>query len=243
MEKFNTVCTDSVSSITSSVPSRVLFTVPHDGARPTKFASLISPRKNGITRRDRGTWSITRGVLRFFSADVVVGHESRKYIDYNRACQEAFESSLMAHTYARYHGMISRWADQRRKIYPIEELLVIDMHSFPKDRPERMCDGYDLVLGTAHRKTILYGQPDRAFGEFMRARGYSVFIPDVKPARTDEPDNFSGGYTVRTVAKDWHINTLQIEISEPKFCTPNSALAGTKLSEDIGMCLSEYCGR
>lgn len=193
--------------------------------------------------RDIGTWPITRDLLELFPANMVRGLVPRTHLDYNRPPECAFELPQFADSYAAYHGAIFQRLQQMRTVYPVEELLVLDMHSFPKDPPERMCDGYDLVLGTAHRETMLYGQPDRAFGAFMRARGYSVFVPDVKPVRGGEQDHFAGGFTVRTIAKVLRVNALQIEIAAPKFCTRNSALAGTKLSADIAAFLSEYYGR
>lgn len=194
-----------------------------------------------VVSRDIGTWPISRDIATLFPANVVRGLVPRTHLDYNRPAALAFEQQQFAASYSAYHGMVFQHLWQMARAVGPENLLVLDVHSFPNE-PYGIsrANEFDLILGTKYRATVPHGEPDRAFAAFMQARGYAVHLPDEESAHGNgrQRELFDGGFTVRDIASRHHVNALQIEIRAAKFCTRNSAVAGTRLSADIAAFLA-----
>lgn len=235
MENYTATFAESVLSISSRTPTRVLITVPHDGSRNMHLEPYIPRRTRGVTRRDVGMWPISRDIAQLAPVNLVRGLVPRMHLDYNRPASEAYESPQMAASYAAYHGMIFQQLRQMQTVCGAEHLLVIDVHNFPHQPPcASRVDGYDIIIGTKHRATIRHGEPDRALAAHLEARGYTVYLSNGTPhQRAGRPDWYDGGFTVCTVAETLGVNALQIEVFAPKFCTRSAAIPGTRLSADI----------
>lgn len=231
-----------VQTMTARQPSRVLVTVPHDGVGgEALFGPFVPKRRSGCSARDFGVWPIVRDVIAEAPANVVRGLLPRCYVDYNRDAAEAYESPQFAVSHAQYHGAIFAQVQQMVRWFGVEGLLVLDVHGFSDQPSYAPRDGYDIVLGTGNRSTILRGEPDRALAAHLRAHGYEVFLPDVavQNPRPGHSDYLNGGHTVHLAAREFGINAIQIEIAR-RFRGRDSAAIGTKLSADLAAFVKEY---
>lgn len=228
-------------TLTARKSSRVLLTVPHDGVCGLELEPFVPCRTGGNINHDMGVWPIVRDILGAHPANVVRGLLSRRYVDYNRAPEDAYETPQMAAPYDRYHGSIYVQLRQMLQCFAASDLLLIDAHGFRNQPSYAPNEGFDLILGTGNRTTIHHDEPDRALAAFLMMRGYKVFLPETNTCR-GRYDNLNGGFTVRTVARELRINSVQIEIAR-RFRVRDAAVVGTRLSADIAAFLSEYYGR
>ncbi len=231
-----------VQTMTSRRPSRALLTVPHDGVSgEALFGSFVPMRRTGCLVRDCGVWPIVRDIIVGQPVNVVRGLLPRCYVDYNRNAAEAYEMPQFAVTHAQYHGAIFTQVRQMGQLFEPKDLLVLDVHGFSNQPPYAPRDGYDIVLGTGNRSTIVHGEPDRALAVHLRACGYEVFLPDImaQNPHSGRIDYLNGGYTVRHVARELGVNSVQIEIAR-RFRRRDAAAIGTQLSADLAAFLKEY---
>jgi len=222
---------DYVQTLKVRHTSPVLLTVPHDGVGGLGLEPFLFSRKNGCHKHDVGVWPIVRDVLPLFEANVVRGLLPRRYLDYNRAEDQAFEAPQFRSSYQAYHGRIFHEVRQMQNQFPADQLLLLDVHGFGSQPPYAPRDGYDLILGTGNRSTVKHGNVDREFAAFLESRGYKVFLPDASPKQMSA-DWLNGGFTVRSISYALCVNAIQIEIA-PRFRHRNAALCGTQLSHDI----------
>ncbi|MCX6714458.1 MAG: N-formylglutamate amidohydrolase [Candidatus Uhrbacteria bacterium] len=235
--EYSVSISDYVQVLESRKPSKVLITVPHDGLYGFELEPFLSPRKNGATLHDRGVWPIVRDMLGVCGANVIRGLMSRHYLDYNRNETDAFESPQFQSSYQAYHGRIFHELRQMQNRFGSEELLFLDLHGFGTQPSRAPRDGFDLVFGTGNRSTIPHGEPDQELARFLETRGYTVFLPTEQVQR--QPfDPLNGGFTVRAYARELGVNAIQIEIA-PRFRHRNSAMLGTRLSNDLATFLAE----
>jgi len=230
-----------VKTLTACAPSRALVTVPHDGVGEALFDPFVPKRHNGCIVRDCGVWPIVRDMIAEAPVNVVRGLLPRWYVDYNRDAAEAFESPHFAASHAQYHGAIFAQVKQVLRWFGAQELVAFDVHGFSNQPPYAPRSGYDIVLGTGNRSTILHGNPDRALAEHLRACGYEVFLPEVavQNPRAGHIDYLNGGYTVHRIAREFGVNAIQIEIAR-RFRRRDAAAIGTRLSADLAAFLKEY---
>lgn len=231
-----------VQTMMSRVPSRTLVTVPHDGVGGSElFGPFVPKRRTGCGARDCGVWPIVRDVIVEAPVNVVRGLLPRCYIDYNRETGEAYEMPQFAASHAQYHGAIFVHVRQMQQWFDTKELLVLDVHGFSNQPVYAPRDGYDIVLGTGNRSTIVRDEPDRLLAAHLSTCGYEVFLPEagIQNPRRGEIDCLNGGYTVRHVASNLGVNAIQIEIAR-RFRGHDSAAIGTKLSTDLAAFLKEY---
>jgi len=241
-ERFAVNTDQYVETLTARSPSRVLVTVPHDGAGgEALFGPFVPVRRTGCNARDIGVWPIVRDMIVDEPANVVRGLLPRCYVDYNRTACEAYEASQFAISYAQYHGAIFAQARQMQQWFGTGELLVLDIHGFSNQPAYAPRSGYDIVLGTGNCSTILHGEPDRELAEHLRACGYEVFLPEAETQnpRSGQIDYLNGGFTVRQVAGEFKISAIQIEIAR-RFRGRAAAAVGTKLSTDLAAFLRNY---
>ncbi len=230
-----------VQTLAARSPSRVLITVPHDGVHGLELEPFVPRRINGTVLHDGAVWPIVRDAIGAYPVNVVRGLMSRRFLDYNRAPEDAFELPQFEALYQKYHGAIYVHLQQMLRHSAQEELLLLDVHGFSNQPPYAPRDGYDLILGTGNRETILHGAPDEAFAEFFRQRGYSVFLPKTQ-AQTAQDDWLNGNFTVRTVARELGVNAIQVEIAR-RFRVRDAAVIGTRLSADLAAFLEQQYRR
>lgn len=228
--------------------STVIIAVPHDGLIRNDFNGTFQERKKGVKGRDAHVWPIANDIVqqavRFGVAISAVRFlMPRAYVDANREMpqdvnldddtvgQTAFDDQRLADVYQHYHGVLCYLVEQAIQMHGPENILFLDLHGFARQPKIAPAQGYDLILGTAHRTTICHGEIDRQFALFMRARSYTVFLPEEKPS-TPTGDPFSAGHTTRWYAKYYGINAIQIETFS-HFRKKDDEIRGRKLSTDI----------
>jgi N-formylglutamate amidohydrolase len=182
-------------------------------------------------------WPIVRDVLSVYEANVVRGLMPRKFVDYNRPEWEAFELQQFRSTHEAYHGRIFRELRQMQLHHGLDAFLLLDIHGFGVQPPYAPREGYDLILGTGNRTTIAHGDVDQELAHFLEACGYNVFLPSHEIEHPPH-ERMNGGFTVRSFAREFKVNAIQLEIA-PRFRKRDSAMLGTKLSQDLGEFLSE----
>ncbi len=233
-------------------PSRVVITVPHDGMPNYKWPDKIRDRRKGVTGGDPGVWLIAKDILfgskrlnirEFIS--VVKGDIPRGMVDLNRSWpiprsyykgqkpQLALENSRYAPEYRQYHGTIGQLLEESINRYGKAGCLLIDLHGFAKQPDYAPKGGYDLILGTGNRTSIYYGDIDLAMGEYLRHKGYEVFVPGDKSATHQKEDLYAAEFTTRYYATKYKINAVQIETAH-KFRDKKQGIGiGPQLSKDL----------
>jgi len=117
-----------------------------------------------------------------------------------------------------------------------KNLLFIDLHGCTK---QPYFGTYDLIAGTAHRRTVKESTLDYDLEAFLTQRGYKVYIPSVIPKEGE----VWGATLERTLMQKMlranlpHVVGMQIEIAR-WFRTPedNGIAKGTKLSSNLADC-------
>lgn len=196
-------------------PPPVILTIPHDGILGPITSWSPFGRRGGIRVRDRRVWELARTILEGaqIPVGVVRGKAPRWMIDYNRYCAEAFEHPILKIVYDEYHSTIQNILEKSIRVYGGKRCLLLDIHGFKNQPPYAPEGGFDVILGTANRRTIHHGNIDRELGIFLAEYGYSVYIPEEKPFLPETPDPLSGQFTTRHYSMIYGINTIQLEIS------------------------------
>jgi len=229
-------------------PSRVIIAVPHDGLIANDFTGAFRTRTSGIMGRDAHVWPIANDMVwvaarRGASVDAVRFLLPRAYADANRALrgepntdpdtrgQIALEDNRLITLYRHYRAQLCRLVERSIETFGREQVLFIDLHGFGRQPLKAPPGGYDLILGTAYRTTIPYGDVDLVLGTFAEERGYTVFIPNSSPSFLGG-DPYSAGHTTRWFAQRYKINAIQVEIAH-KFRLKENTELGKKLALDI----------
>ncbi len=205
---------DTVIAKQGSMP--VILTVPHDGADTLGWISL---RRKGATVRDVGTRDLAERTANLIEQQtgtrpyLVVAKFSRKYLDANRAEQDALESSDAIPAYRAYHSHIARFVAEVSERFPSGALL-IDVHG-QSDDPNTIFRGTRNGLTVKslikkHGNAAVQGQ-DSIIGA-LQGKGYQVF-PTMETESLKEDSRFNGGYTVFAYGSNATngINAIQIE--------------------------------
>jgi N-formylglutamate amidohydrolase len=236
-------------------PSKVILAVPHDGLIANDFSGMFQARKVGIKGRDAHVYPIVNDIVNQAlclntQVDAVRFLMPRAYVDANRELstesnldsdtrgQSAIEDPRLKHVYQHYHSELCRLIERSIKVFGKEQVLFMDIHGFGKQPKIAPPEGYDLILGTANRLTIHFGEVDRLLASFLEKRGYRVFLPTEKTLMS-EGDPFSAGHTTRWYAINCGVNAIQIEIYST-FRKREAQQQGQKLSADIAQFLALY---
>lgn len=216
---------------------------------------MFQTRASGVKGRDTHVWPVAKDIVQRsqelgVTVDAVRLLMARAYVDANREMdsepnltpdtigQTALEDPLLISVYQTYHSELRRLVERSIQSFGDERILFIDLHGFgrqPKIAPPR---GYDLILGTANRKTIRHGEVDRAFAKFMEELDYCVFLPGEHPV-SQHGDPYSAGYTTCWYAEHYGINVIQLEVSS-SFRKKENQSQGEKLTVDIAEFLSRF---
>lgn len=239
-------------------PSKVILSVPHDCLVSGDCAGLFQERQSGIKVRDLYVWAITNDIVRHSRelgtrVDAVRFLMPRTYVDANRSlsqeenldpkahAQTALDDQRLTSLYRYYHGEIQRLLERSIQKFGTDKVLLVDLHGFGNQPAMAPPQGYDLILGTANRTTLHYGNVDVAFAAFMRQRSYEVFLPGKQPIGFVW-DPFDAGQTVRWYAKRYGINAMQIEIASIFRHKDKEGIKGKMLAKDIAAFLSDTYG-
>jgi N-formylglutamate amidohydrolase len=229
-----------VISSEGSLP--LLLTVPHDGDEPI---GSVPARTAGATVRDLGTRPLAEKVASLLEQRLkarprlVIARFSRKYLDANRAEQDAMQSVEALPTYLAYHAEVARHVAELRAAFP-QGALLLDIHGQSEDlnttfRGTRagltvkalvQKHGLDAIQG---EKSILGG---------LAAKGYNV-NPGIGSASPEEDRRYAGGHTVFLYGsqRPQGIDAIQLEFGKNH---RNSWNLAEHFSEAIAAFLTHY---
>ncbi len=229
--------TPSVTSYTSVLsgkkPARIVCAVPHDGCSPEQFPNNYAKRTLGPTRNDEHAWTLAAFVREYAkelgsNIDLIRYLVPRAYVDANRGLtieqnlgprtksQVALADSRLKDSYIEYHDIVRSHVQRSIEEYGSERVLFIDFHNFDGSTRIVPPQGYDVILGTAHRRTILHEPVDVRLALTLRRFRYRVFLPQVEEMPGGDP--FQGGHTTRLIARDLRVNCIQVEVYR-SWCT------------------------
>jgi N-formylglutamate amidohydrolase len=195
----------------------ILLTAPHGGLQGVPEVPV---RSRGTTLTDAHTIELAEAVSKHLGKALgaepylVAARFSRKYIDANRAEEDAFDSPQAKPVYDAYHGQIRQFIAQIKERFPQGGLL-LDIHG-QADDPGTLHRGTRngttvAALVRKHGSDAL-GGPQSVLG-VVQARGYKVFPPNAL-GDPQEERRYNGGYTVHTYgSRSPHgLDAIQIEV-------------------------------
>ncbi|MCA9355282.1 N-formylglutamate amidohydrolase [Candidatus Kaiserbacteria bacterium] len=243
----NITMRDFVVSTKSDHPPKIVLSVPHDGLWTQNFTGHFTPRENGVGGSDRFVTPIANDILVYcqekgLGVDMIRFLMPRRYIDANRPApgmrdyakyeETSFSDERLRVYYNAYFEELEASIDRAIATHGKPNILVLDLHGFVRGRREGQVTDFDVVLGTCHRKTIRYGEPDKSLGGHLSKAGFNTFTPgnaDVLPGG----DPFYGGFISEYVANEYEVNAIQIE-TEKRFRSQDGGLVGARLAQTIG---------
>jgi N-formylglutamate amidohydrolase len=205
---------------TGSLP--IVLSAPHGG---TLAIPGVLERIAGSTLIDTNTYELVTAVQAQLlartgrKAYLVAGRASRKYVDFNRAAADAYESAVMAPVYQAYHAALQEAINAAKSLAGSRALLV-DLHG--------QSDNVDVVfIGTRNGQTAalspLHTSPD---GLLARLLAIGVRL-DPSTADGIENPSYNGGHIVATYgASTGGIQAVQLEFGLT-YRQPSAAWAET----------------
>lgn len=213
----------------------LILTVPHDGNEPL---DSLTVRTKGAVVRDAETRALAERVASLLEARLgkrpylVIARFSRKYLDANRAEQDAMESPNALPAYRAYHDQIAAYISEIKATYPAGSLLV-DVHgqSGDPDTTFRGTRAGQTVKALLARFGPTALQGEKSITGALAARGYAVH-PAVGAESLREDPRYAGGYTVATYGshQPQGIDAIQLEFGR-------NHRANTRLAEDLAEAL------
>lgn len=229
----------SISTVTIGIPHSIR-TAP----------SLDLPRRRGafgLAGPDKATWEIAQDIAQHSPVTLVRGVLPRSHCDYNRpapakgqfrigeASDWAFDHPAIQPYWSAYHDFIV--SSLRTGTELGHRPLLLDLHGFSRAKAPSEFQQYDIILGTGNRTTV-FTDVDCHFAQYLRRRGYRVFLPRRKPIRAI-PDYLNGRFTVRNVAAILEIDAIQVEISD-RFRSAGAREAGQMLTQHLASFINHY---
>lgn len=220
----------------------LILTVPHDGG---EFLGLLPVRTKGALVRDAGTRELAERVASLLEERLgkrpylVIAKFSRKYLDANRAEQDAMESQDALPAYRAYHEQIAAFVSEVGTKFPAGSLLV-DVHG-QSDDPNTTFRGTRAGL-TAKALLSRFGpsalQGEKSVIGVLAAKGYQV-NPSVAAESLREDPRFAGGYTVFTYGsqRSAGIDAIQLEFGKNHRANPHLA---EDLAEALVVFMAQY---
>lgn len=222
----------------------ILLTAPHGGKLSIQN---IQERKKGVNIRDAYTFELTLGISKALhdkigkSPYIVAAHCNRKYIDFNRTKEEAYEDESMKPIYEKYHEYIAEFISKIKQQLSDEKKLLIDIHG-------QGSDFNTIFRGTQDKITVTsllaqYGEdaltgPSSIMG-ILSAKGYTLF-PSVLDNHTIEHASFNGGFTVGCYGShnEDGIDAIQLEFGK-SFRLPKNM---NHTAQDMASAIATFLG-
>jgi len=220
----------------------LILTVPHDGG---EFLGSLPVRTKGALVRDVGTRALAENVASLLEKRLgkrpymVIAKFSRKFLDANRAEQDAMESQDALPAYRAYHDQVRAFASEVKRLFPAGSLLV-DVHG-QSDDPNTTFRGTRGGL-TAKALLARFGQSalqgEKSITGVLATRGYQV-NPAVGAETLREDPRFAGGHTVFTYGSQHPegIDAIQLEFGRNHRANPRLA---DDLTEALIVFMNEY---
>ncbi len=192
---------------------RVVITVQHNGISTTAFEGIFTPMNDGGLA-DMNVLPIVMELYRKAYPNVVVvwNQFPRKFLDTNRDkddipkeiyCREdvfnvPYNDERLAKYYETFYqeiGFLLRNASAEflETMNQNKKGFLLDLHGFRKQPAYAPSAGYDVILGTRNRGTILSHQArlsvikvadlDYSIRDSLKQSGLSVFCPEFEPIR------------------------------------------------------------
>ena len=229
-----------VMSLGGSLP--LLLTVPHDGE---ESIGSVPIRTVGDTVRDLGTRQLAEKVALFLEQKLkakprlVIAKFSRKYLDANRAEQDAMQSAEALPTYQAYHAEIARHVSELRAAFP-QGALLLDIHGQSKDLNTTFRGTRAGLTAKAlvqkHGIEAIQGEKSILGG--LAAKGYNV-NPSLGSKSPEEDRRFAGGHTVYSYGshRPQGIDAIQFEFGKNQ---RTSCSLAENFAEAIATFLTHY---
>lgn len=210
---------EPIQTVSGELP--IIITAPHGGLQEVPGCTERSRvGSRFVNRPDAHTSRLARDIademqrLTGKAPYLVIANFHRKYIDANRAAEEAYAVTGCAAAYGAYHAAIRRHIDEIRARFP--RAILFDIHGQTAYREA-------ILRGTRHGVTVqallaragasAVTGPDSVFGRF-EAMGYAI-VPanDTVPTDRVEAPNYIGGHTVNLYGSHRHdgIDAMQLE--------------------------------
>jgi hypothetical protein len=192
----------------------LVFSVPHGGSVPLADAP---ERATGTKVQDSRVNELAEAIQRNLRAKsgkqayLVGARISRKYVDFNRKAEEAYEAPAAAHVYDAYYAALRRAVDTVRSQ---PGALLVDIHGQSLDKGAVF---RGTGSGLTARNAPFYAQPD---GLVTRLEAGHL---NVLPKGADEKETrFSGGTIVRVFGyrNPGGIDSVQLEFGADWRATP-----------------------
>jgi N-formylglutamate amidohydrolase len=233
---------DSPLVISSEGSLPLLLTVPHDGDEPI---GSVPARTAGATVRDLGTRPLAEKVASLLEQKfkarprLVIARFNRKYLDANRAEQDAMQSVEALPTYLAYHAEVARHVAELRAAFP-QGALLLDIHGQSEDLNTtfRGTRAGLTVKALVQKHGIEAIQGEKSILGGLASRGYNV-NPSVGSASLEEDRRYAGGHTVFLYGshRPQGIDAIQFEFGKNQRTSWNLA---EHFAEAIAVFLTRY---
>jgi hypothetical protein len=214
---------------------RVLITVQHCGLSKNVFRGIYQERDSDAVS-ESGVLSLAMDIFRQASPHVGIIYNQfhRIFLETNVPPEEGYSDPAMKKYYDSYHREIDQYLISASAAVQ-GPCLLLDLHGFtgqPPYAPEPT--GYDVILGTGNRETVLCKRHDtspnmtnldRQLRDVLEKEGLSVFCPEREPILEKRwrdrvvkleppslPDHYNGGYLIHHHARDCHLVAAAIQI-------------------------------
>lgn len=228
---FNKEATAEATDIYEGRNMNVVISVPYDGDW-TKLAGKELPKKRPIAARsDVSLSQLGRDIY----SSALESSDKAPTLIVQKVRPECLTSQLKRRYKTEVRDYLQKYSDTG------DPTLLVVLESF---KPRQDEEKYDIVLETAHRKTVQGTGLDIHFAEFMTNKGYSLYIP-TEQRLPEEPytaeDSNSPIQVVINNGDLLHVFALQMIISTDFLKdSPESIEKGQKLGSDIGEYLDQW---
>lgn len=225
----------------------IILAAPHGGRKAIDGV----PVRRGIgvarfrTGRDKNTDELAEKVAGKLEQSLgrkpflIIAHFERKYVDANRASENAYEAEAARPYYNRYHHALEHACVQVKRQWGRGLLLDIHGQAAEAETIFRGTDNGRSVAALEGRfgRTALVGTKS-IFAQLER-KGYKV-APAT--ASTEREQRYTGGYTTRTYGshRGTGIDAIQLEIGAGLRSQANLERTAADLAEAIKVFAAEY---
>jgi N-formylglutamate amidohydrolase len=208
----------------------VVLSAPHGG---TLALPGMSQRSTGVTTLDIHTCELSEAIqtkLRALTgkqAHRVAGLASRRFVDFNRGSDQAFESHMVAPLHQAYHAALGR-AVQAAKVQGGKAALLVDLHGHGAESQE-------VFRGTRNGSTSDLVSLQAASGFLGALTSAGVHLNPRDPEAPETP-RYGGGYIVMTygLGQPDGIPAVQLEFGVASRKTPwNIDATAAKVAQAI----------
>jgi N-formylglutamate amidohydrolase len=229
----------------------IILSAPHDGNRgmpdlqPRTGRGLVAQPGGFVTARDTGTAPLAewlfQGLEKRFGRKpyLVINRLHRKYMDPNRAPNEAYEQDASKRIYEQYHEFLDQACREVKDKYHAGLLLDIHGQGSRADTVFRGTkDGLTVQLLRERFGESSHGG-DESFLAMLRRRQFTVH-PD--PHDGSEQAGFTGGFIVRNYGSHsmYGIDAMQLEFGNLYRVAENRESASAVLTDAVAEYAAKY---